>query len=349
MSEEIKLDEIISFDDDDFQLVDSDDFEITDNPDTKVEGAKDSTEELEEIIEDHSTVIPDKLDNTDQLKSVFALLKESELITVPEDFEFKDKDSFEAALDYTFEDLQSKAQTSLLEKFEGEDRLALRYALQGSGSLRDYYEQSKNVTGWADVDVENEAEQEFIVGQYLKQTTRYNDAKIASIIADIKNSGRLEKEAKENILELIALEEEYLAEQEAKLVEREKEIRQQKEIERKEIEKIVENLSIEPERKSKLKGFINNEMNVRKGYPSMNYFLYTLRLIGQNKDHMVQLADILLDYSPEKGLTLDSIKKSINTKSASVLKEKLDSVSFAPNQTSTPQTNPKSNQFDWDK
>jgi hypothetical protein len=349
MSEEINLDQIISFDDDDFQLIDDDDFSFEEKKETDpIEDDKETSEE-EEIVE----VIPPEedpiVDDSDQLKSLFTVLKESELIKVPDDFEFKNKESFDAALDYTFEDLQSKAQTSLLEKFEGEDRLALRFALQGSGSLRDYYEQAKQVTGWADLDIDSEETQEFVVSQYLKQTTRYNDAKIAGVIEDMKNSGKLEKEAKENILELITLEEEYLQEEEKKLQEREIQLRQQKETERKEVEKIVDNLSIEPERKSKLKGFINNEMNVRKGHPSTNHFLYTLRLIGQNREHMIQLADILLDYNPEKGLTLDSIKKSATTKAASNIKEKLDAISLSPSQTSTPQTNPKSNQFDWDK
>ncbi len=150
-------------------------------------------------------------------------------------------------------------------------------------------------------------------------------------------------------MELIALEEEALQKREEILKEREIKIREAKLQERKEIESLVDKLSLETERKSKLKGFINNEMNVRKGYPSLSHFLYTLRQIGQNKEHLVQLADILIDYTPEKGLSLDRIENKIKASTTSKLREKIDAIAVIPNSQDRKNKMPKETKFDWDK
>lgn len=348
----MNLEEIISFDDD-LILVEEEENIISSTEEVTPNAADSSIEKpsVEEIIETPPVTTEDKKDLTpeaEQANSIFELLKES-VLDLPEDFVFDNtKDGIEKAIDLTFDNLKQKAQSSLLQSLSEEDRLALRFALQGNGSIKDFYNEFSPTQGWADVDLEDEVSQEYVVSQYLKQTTRYPEAKINLLVSQLKENGVLEKEAKENILELIVLEEEQLKKADEALTVREEKLRQDKEQERKEISQLVESLSIEGERKSKLKGFINNEMNVRKGYPSTSHFLYTLRQIGQNKEHLVQLADILMDYTAEKGLSLDRITNKATSDSTSKIKEKLDSISFSPgnNNTIKPKTN---NQFDWDK
>lgn len=347
----MNLEEIISFDDD-LILVDEEELIIDSKEEPIVDPVTPNTDPIvEEVIEKPLTP---KIDNKDltleeeQVGSIFNLLKET-VLDLPEDFVFDNtKDGLEKAIDVTFDSLKQKAQNALLQSLSEEDKLALRFALQGNGSIKDFYNEFNTAQGWADIDLEDETSQEYVVSEYLKQTTRYPEAKINLLVKQLKENGGLEKEAKENILELIALEEEQLKKADEVLLAREEKLRQDKEQERKEISQLVEAMPIETDRKSKLKGFINNEMNVRKGYPSTSHFLYTLRQIGQNKEHLVQLADILMDYTADKGLSLDRITNKVTSSSTSKIKEKLDSISFSPgnNNTIKPKTN---NQFDWDK
>ena len=75
--------------------------------------------------------------------------------------------------------------------------------------------------------------QKFVVTQYLKNTTKFTDAKIKSLVAQLESEGKLEKEAKDNLLELISLEEQEKQQREKQIEEREVQLRQERELERK--------------------------------------------------------------------------------------------------------------------
>lgn len=150
MSDNLNLEEIISFDNED-DILDiataeeiGDDANHIDDKEGKKEEAIDKTDEIEEELIDvtpASATAPVSEENED-LAKIYGLLKESDLLQVPEEFVFEPTpEKLEEALDHTFSSMQKLAQDTLLDKLSEDDKLALRFALQGGGSFKDFYEE----------------------------------------------------------------------------------------------------------------------------------------------------------------------------------------------------------------
>lgn len=153
--EEFSLENIISFDDD-FIPVDPQE-EDDSQKDKDIDDTEPTPSEQEEA-DDTNTPTGDedvKFDDTstdpkpnnppvegaNDLGKIYDLLKDSDLLEVPEGFEFDGTpEKLEEAIDHTFSKLQEKARQTLLEALDDETKLALKFVLTGNGSIKDYYD-----------------------------------------------------------------------------------------------------------------------------------------------------------------------------------------------------------------
>ena len=285
--------------------------------------------------------IPDAPDESDDensgsavdLKEFFTTLKDSNYLTVPDDFTFDGTtDSLAEAIDLTYESFKKSAQESLLNSLDEDSRLALKFALTYKKPIYSFYEETEVETfDFSTIDLDELENQQEVVRTYLKKTTAFSDNKIETQIKGLSQSGEIVSEAKEYLGELIAFQEKERQELNNK-------IEQQRQKDRDDLLKWKEDRvniikgykDADDTRKAKLKAFVVNEVYTDRSKAPVTELVQVLRMINNNPEHYVQLADVLMDYSPEKGIDYDRLTKRLNTKITSSLKDKLDDTAIVP-------------------
>jgi len=306
----------------------------SDTPDTPSDAPE--TEE-----EDNDGGIPDAPDDSDEedsgsavdLKEFFTTLKDSNYLTVPDDFTFDGTtDSLAEAIDLTYESFKKSAQESLLNSLDEDSRLALKFALTYKKPIYSFYEETEvEPFDFSTIDLDELENQQEVVRTYLKKTTAFSDNKIENQIKSLSQSGEIVSEAKEYLGELIAFQEKERQELNSK-------IEQQRQKDRDDLLKWKEDRvniiksykDADDARKAKLKAFVVNEVYTDRSKAPVTELVQVLRMINNNPEHYVQLADVLMDYSPEKGIDYDRLTKRLNTKITSSLKDKLDDTAIVP-------------------
>ena len=306
----------------------------SDTPDTPSDAPE--TEE-----EDNDGGIPDAPDESDDedsgsavdLKEFFTTLKDSNYLTVPDDFTFDGTtDSLAEAIDLTYESFKKSAQESLLNSLDEDSRLALKFALTYKKPIYSFYEETEvEPFDFSTIDLDELENQQEVVRTYLKKTTAFSDNKIETQIKSLSQSGEIVSEAKEYLGELIAFQEKERQELNSK-------IEQQRQKDRDDLLKWKEDRvniikaykDADDTRKAKLKAFVVNEVYTDRSKAPVTELVQVLRMINNNPEHYVQLADVLMDYSPEKGIDYDRLTKRLNTKITSSLKDKLDDTAIVP-------------------
>jgi hypothetical protein len=277
----------------------------------------------------------DETNEPDQnLVGVFESLKESKALVVPEDFEFDGTaEGLSTAIESTFDSLRSSAQESLYNALDEDSRLALKYALVNKKPLYSYYQENDTANFDYDAfDLEEEADQAEIMKVYLSKTTSLNETKINKQVDLYKNSGQLMVEAKDAYTELVAIQEEEKQKIEAELDKKQKDnLRTALEVKQKRVEAINKLGDVEESRRKKLVAFVANDLylNGRNQSPTTEINHY-IQSIARNPEHLAQLANLLVDYDPEKGIVLDRIVAKLSTKKAEDIKNKLDTKSGLP-------------------
>lgn len=306
----------------------------SDTPDTPSDAPE--TEE-----EDNDGGIPDAPDESDDedsgaavdLNEFFTTLKDSNYLTVPDDFTFDGTtDSLAKAIDLTYESFKKSAQESLLNSLDEDSRLALKFALTYKKPIYSFYEETEvEPFDFSTIDLDELENQQEVVRTYLKKTTAFSDNKIENQIKSLSQSGEIVSEAKEYLGELIAFQEKERQELNSK-------IEQQRQKDRDDLLKWKEDRvniiksykDADDARKAKLKAFVVNEVYTDRSKAPVTELVQVLRMINNNPEHYVQLADVLMDYSPEKGIDYDRLTKRLNTKITSSLKDKLDDTAIVP-------------------
>lgn len=306
----------------------------SDTPDTPSDDPE--TEE-----EDKDGGIPDAPDESDDdsvgasvdLNEFFTTLKDSNYLTVPDDFTFDGTtDSLAEAIDLTYESFKKSAQESLLNSLDEDSRLALKFALTYKKPIYSFYEETEvEPFDFSTIDLDELENQQEVVRTYLKKTTAFSDNKIENQIKNLSQSGEIVSEAKEYLGELIAFQEKERQELSNK-------IEQQRQKDRDDLLKWKEDRvniikgykDADDTRKAKLKAFVVNEVYTDRSKAPVTELVQVLRMINNNPEHYVQLADVLMDYSPEKGIDYDRLTKRLNTKITSSLKDKLDDTAIVP-------------------
>jgi type II secretory pathway pseudopilin PulG len=199
----------------------------------------------------------------------------------------------------------------------------IRYAINGGQSMKDFVNSFKSIEDYSSYDTSEEEHQLRLINDYYKLTTNFDDNKIQKFIDAIQDSGDLETEAIDAQNYLLdyeknrrqALEEQQRQQREAA----EEAQRQQREALDEAIQKSSD---VQGRRKNSIRAFLFNP--IKRGSNVDTDFNRKFNAIASNPEHMVLLADLLYDYSPEKGFNFSRYESKGKNKAAKDIKKALD-------------------------
>lgn len=294
-----------------------------------------------------STSAADSDEPIEGLKDYFDILKTQGVIRTPDDFEFDGTTAkFEEAITHTKEDLYNEIAEELFEKLPDDFKPLLDYALKGGTSLQTFLSAHAPLEV-SEKDLSTEEGQRKILFSYYKETSNYSDDKIKRIVARLDDPDELEEEAKATLEELAEIKEEKrtkLAEAAATEA-----ANRQKQAEQKvnDIKKTIDTAEwLDDARRNKVKSFFLNQLKV-EGKVTTG-FAHTINQILSSPEHAAQLADIILEYDPKKGISLERFEKRINTKKTQSMKTLLQQTIDARTGGTGKVTKPKQD-FDWEQ
>jgi cell fate (sporulation/competence/biofilm development) regulator YmcA (YheA/YmcA/DUF963 family) len=290
----------------------TEDEEITDTKETPIEAEPIEVEESEE---------------DDRITATYEFLKEAEFLDLPEDFTFDGTpEKFQEALELSRKVVYEKTADAFFEALPEQFKPLLTYALKGGNSV-DEYVKLYSTQAFEHLDPNKEEDQKAILFQHYKTTSNYDDAKIQRIIARL-NEDDLPEAATEAYNELL----EMKTERQAQLIEDAAKAKEQQiEESKRRVEELTKAIETTPllddTRRNKVKGFFHNRLNV--GGVETTEFNYTVERIFNNPEHLAQLADLLTEYDPKKGISTKRIEQKGATKETTkfktLLTEKLNS------------------------
>lgn len=321
--------------------------------DTSPDDSEDDTE-LEDDTQDSSTEQED--DSTDgsdpEEKSIhakfFEIFKDAEIIKTSDDFNFDGSlSSFEEALAQTKDIQQKQIAEDIINSFPPEFKDFASYVLNGGTSVKDFLNLYKDEEDVQSIEPDSIENQRSILYAYYKATTNYNDDKIDRLISRLEASDSLAEEAIDAKEELKEIYKEKRTQLELERDNKAKELEQNFQKFKSDITKAVSELDqIPTTRKGKVQAFLLN-MSQRDSSIDTD-FNRTLKLISTNPTHIAQLADILLDYDPQKGINQDRLLKKQKTAAVSDLRKKLETIASSPSAHSNQARGKSKENFDWE-
>ena len=301
-------------------------------------------QDKEQGQEEQSSEEQKETGKTEESDPYFSYLKEAGVINVGDDFEY---DGSDEKLQEAIELTRQKTRAEIEEDFQAdlpEDFQALfQYAKAGGKDL------NKFLSAYAPVDLENldiniESNQERIIRETYKRTTNKTDESIERIISKLRDREELAEAAQESLEDLV----EFQKERKANLLveQQQAEVKERKAYEDdiRAFNDTLKTYKTEPKRREDIRKFFSPSYN---DVPKFNKVLQSIR---ENKEHLIQLADILMDYDPKKGISTERIEKQVATKRNTSLKEAIETKIKDPkNKVGGGSINQKSNNFDWEK
>lgn len=288
----------------------------------------------------------DSSDDDNIYTRYFDILKDQGAINLPEDFEFEaTEEGFVKALEATREHNHKEALNTLWNSLPDEGKPLLEYFLAGGKDVNKFI-QAHTPVDIDSADIEDEEQQIKILQQYYREVLNYSPEKTSKIISRLQVKDGL-KEGAQDALEDLKEHREALKENLTKEAQREAAQRKaQEENERRLIKESLKELpTANP---SKVESLLFNPVKY-DGHVTTE-FNYYLNKIATNPKHLVQLADLLTDYSPDKGFNLERFEKRAQTKKTQILRALLDSKIDPRKQTSQGSfSSPKGETFPFDK
>lgn len=295
----------------------------------------------------------------DQSNLFFQYLTSENFIDLPKEFKSSGnlKQDLETLLDEKFNSLKEEAKNKFLEVLPEDYRLAAKFAIANPGkSLSDYADfYNANISATQgefdleNISLEKEEDQIKLYETYLKLTTKYSPDKIKKQIKILSDNGELYAEAKDALTELITIEAQakldFEKAQEESIKDKEK---QEKEFRNKLVDLLNKDEELGVERKKKIQALINNKITLENGVQT-NGFWHTILKLSNNSQHLIQLADLLIDYSPEKGINIDRLIALGKKQQLVEVQKKIDNAAGASKKDSGSSRRPKTTQFDWEK
>lgn len=320
----------------------------------------DDEEKAKDDVKAKTAVALDFSIESDKLSNLVDYLKTSNLIKLNDDFKVEEdstlEEFFENLMLANEENIIKEAKDSLFSSLPEDWKLAVKFGLTNKGaSFNDFIDQynetisaTKGELDLAEIDLEEEEQQEILYKHYLKNTTKYSDDKIKKQIEFLKKNGELYGEAKEALTELVALE----AQAKIDFDRYQEEVRTQTEAFEKQFrnsvtEAIKNSKEIEPERAKKIANFVNNKIKLESGVET-NLLWKTVMEIGQKPEHLVQLADLVLDYDSKKGFNVERFIALGKTQKTKEVIKQIDDSSKNKSPGGNPRQRSKA-QFDWEK
>jgi hypothetical protein len=255
-------------------------------------------------------------DSIQENKGYFEFLKSNNLLLVDETFEYDgSEEQLAEAKNQTIHNYQKLALDAIMDNLPEDFKNILTYTLQGGTDYKKFLE----TPAFDDTTIEGQSE---IIASYYKNEMQWSKDKIDKFISKMD-----EEEIAEEALEL----KEKIKEKQSilvqKAIEQQVEAQKQDEIERaKKVQEITASIEtagfVDVKRKSPLKNFIFNP--VRKSDGMHSEFQRVLSSIQNNPSHLIQLADLLMDYDKAKGLAYERFEKKAETKLTQSLKENLN-------------------------
>ncbi len=253
----------------------------------------------------------------DITKAYFEFAKKNNLVSVAEDFEFDGtEESLYQAQVQTIENNQRLALQAILDRFPDRLKAQAIYALRGGTDFNSFENTIEN-----QLDDSSLIGQTQIVKKYYKELG-WEDAKVEKYLSRLTEQDVAE-EAVDAKQKLIAAEAKLRQDKINEL----KEEADQKAAKAQEFNnKVKTNIDqagfIPQPRKQKLNNFVFN--SIRKEDGAKTELMRAFDAIQSNPEHFIQLADLLLDYDPQKGIAFQRFEKKSNTTMAKGLKQALE-------------------------
>lgn len=287
-------------------------------------------------------------DVDDTLVGYVEFLKQNDLVVIPEDLEFTGQpDQLQKIFEHTKASQAASAVDNLFNALPDDFKPLLDYALKGGKSLTDFLDVYGN-DPLATADLTKVEDQRKIIAQHYKATSNYSDEKINRLVSLITDEDDLRVEAEDCYRELTDIR----AREQADLITRAEEAA--KEQERKVQEQtmalataVETTTTIHPQRKQKVRSFFFDPVNV--GGKTTTGFNYAVQSILSNPEHQAQLADILLEYDPNKGFSSERLERKSKSRATESFQALLDkTLNPKQAQRASSSTNPKSTSLDWE-
>jgi hypothetical protein len=300
-------------------------------------------EELEELFAPEADIDTEESSQT-SVDPLFDYLKSNALIEVDDDFEYDGtEEGLQKALETTKIKRESRTTDELLGKLPPDFQALLEYGLNGGNSLQEYLD-AYGSTDVSTLDLEDENNQETVLRQNWKQTSTFSDTKIDSMIEKLKKTGDLKEAAEEAAAELVELKESRKAKLIADQKERIKEEQETIQNRAKEFNQKFEEYKTTPERKIKIESIFKQDTS---GEVKFNKII---RDVKSNYEHLLQLADLLVDYDSTKGFNLDRFTKKVESEKVKGLRDILESkIKDSKTQVKGSAVKPTNDDFDFEK
>lgn len=294
-----------------------------DSTETDVDTEEESEEEESEESEEEEEVEEDEV-----IAKGYEIFKESVFKYLPEDYKFEaTEEGFENALKAVEVSLFDNIHTKYLEQI-GENDKARKYldflvATEGQGDFEKWMKvNSTDLSGYTEEDLQDTDVAKAVLTEYLK-FQGMEDEDILVKLEDAEDFGTLQKEAK-IALKYIPKSQEKESEKLIKEYETQKKSRDEVyESNYNILKQSAEQINLPKEKKQRVVDAIMKPVRTQGGYETTEFNMI-LNTVQSNPEHIIQLASLLVDYSPEKGFSLDKItSKKENTKAVKNFREKL--------------------------
>lgn len=274
-------------------------------------------EELDNPLEDNS---PEDVDKEEEGSSdpYFEYLVENKLIEVDEDFQYDGtEEGLAKAIERSNELRQEKAKMEILSALPDDFKPLLEYGLSGGNSLQEYLA-TFAPNDIDSLDLEDEGDQETIIATYYKEQSNMSDEKIQKLIQRLKASESLGEEALEAKQYLTEYREAKKLEFVAAQAKAQEEYNERIKQEAKKFNDSFNSYQTTQTRKAQIQGLFQAAPSQKNKYTTL------LDSIQSNYSHLLQFADLLLDYDPDKGFNIERFQKQATTNKTKSLKDALD-------------------------
>jgi len=300
-------------------------FQETSDPQTDSDQQLDSTEEGDAPIvttQNNDDASDDSTPSGDpQIQAYVEFLKTNNLIEIPEDLEFSgDATELETIFNYTKQRQAEKAAEELGNMLPEDFKSVLEYVQNGGQDVRGFLERHA-VDPLMDVDLTTEDGQKAAIFLALKRTSNYSDERINKIVERLAESPEdLAEEANMSYQELQQLRQTEQANEINRLKEKERTDRLAMEEKTQALHNAIDTSQyVHPQRRNKVKAFFFEPINTPQG--TSTGFNQAISSILTNPEHQAQLADLLLEYDPNTGFSLDRIERKVKTKATQQFQE----------------------------
>lgn len=262
----------------------------------------------------------DPVDNSEQIKQSFEFLKSIGYLKVDDEFEFDGStDKFKEAVTKSYEGMHKDMFDSIWNNLDEKDRNYFNYKLKGGNDSMSSYIEKTAPIDVANLDIDSVENQRQVVKMQLQLTTKMKEGSISRIIDNLEANDELATQAEESLEILNTYKTEIQDKRLSDLDQQKRNLYDMYSTSIKESEFIPE------ERKNKVVAFMNNEVTRRDGVKTD--FVRKLAQVSQSPEHLVQLADLLLDsYDPKVGFDFSRYSKQSSTKKIDSFQKNLDNI-----------------------